>query len=131
MIEARHAFTAIAACLILTGATAAIASGLEDIVRKSSGGIFNNAAQIWNHTFYWKSMRTKGGGEPPAAALVQRREVREEVQADGGRAVVGDAPARGSGHAVLIRRSGPPEGDPLRDAAAPWRGGAQWSRTRA
>ena len=29
--------------------------------------IFNNAAQIWNHTFYWKSMTPKGGGEPPAA----------------------------------------------------------------
>src|ERR1039458_8563735 len=29
--------------------------------------IFNNAAQTWNHTFYWKSMKPKGGGEPPAA----------------------------------------------------------------
>jgi Fe-Mn family superoxide dismutase len=35
--------------------------------------IFNNAAQIWNHTFYWKSMRSKGGGEPPAA-LKQKME---------------------------------------------------------
>jgi Fe-Mn family superoxide dismutase len=35
--------------------------------------IFNNAAQIWNHTFYWKSMRPKGGGEPPAA-LKQKME---------------------------------------------------------
>ncbi|MGH8685406.1 MAG: superoxide dismutase, partial [Nitrosospira sp.] len=30
-------------------------------------GIFNNAAQIWNHTFYWNSLSPKGGGEPPAA----------------------------------------------------------------
>lgn len=37
---------------------------LEDIIRKSSGGIFNNAAQIWNHTFYWNSMAPNGGGEP-------------------------------------------------------------------
>lgn len=37
---------------------------LEDIIKKSSGGIFNNAAQIWNHTFYWHSMKPKGGGEP-------------------------------------------------------------------
>ncbi len=37
---------------------------LEDIVKKSSGGIFNNAAQVWNHTFYWNSMSPKGGGEP-------------------------------------------------------------------
>lgn len=37
---------------------------LEDIIKKSSGGIFNNSAQVWNHTFYWKSMKPKGGGEP-------------------------------------------------------------------
>jgi Fe-Mn family superoxide dismutase len=40
---------------------------LEDIVRKSSGGVFNNAAQIWNHTFYWHSMKPNGGGEPSGA----------------------------------------------------------------
>ncbi len=42
---------------------------LEDIIKKSSGGLFNNAAQTWNHTFYWNSMSPpapagKGGGEP-------------------------------------------------------------------
>jgi len=37
---------------------------LEDIIQKASGGIFNNAAQIWNHTFYWNSLSPKGGGEP-------------------------------------------------------------------
>lgn len=37
---------------------------LEDIIRKSSGGMFNNAAQIWNHTFYWHSLSPKGGGKP-------------------------------------------------------------------
>src|SRR5277367_3701919 len=37
---------------------------LEDIVKKSSGGVFNNAAQVWNHTFYWNSMSPKGGGAP-------------------------------------------------------------------
>jgi Fe-Mn family superoxide dismutase len=36
--------------------------------------IFNNAAQIWNHTFYWNSLSPKGGGEPPAA-LKQKIEV--------------------------------------------------------
>ncbi|HWA12899.1 MAG TPA: Fe-Mn family superoxide dismutase [Burkholderiales bacterium] len=35
---------------------------LEDIIRKSAGGIFNNAAQIWNHTFYWHCLSPKGGG---------------------------------------------------------------------
>ncbi len=37
---------------------------LETIVMKASGGIFNNAAQTWNHTFYWHSLKPKGGGEP-------------------------------------------------------------------
>ncbi|HLT28470.1 MAG TPA: Fe-Mn family superoxide dismutase [Myxococcaceae bacterium] len=38
--------------------------GLEDIVRRSSGGVFNNAAQVWNHTFFWNCMKPNGGGEP-------------------------------------------------------------------
>ena len=37
---------------------------LEEIVKKSSGAIFNNAAQHWNHTFYWNSLSPNGGGEP-------------------------------------------------------------------
>ncbi len=37
---------------------------LEEIVKKSSGSIFNNAAQIWNHTFYWNSLSPNGGGAP-------------------------------------------------------------------
>jgi len=37
---------------------------LEEIVKTSSGGVFNNAAQIWNHTFYWNSLSPKGGAEP-------------------------------------------------------------------
>ena len=45
---------------------------LEKIITETSGlpektAIFNNAAQIWNHTFYWESMMPKGGGDPPAA----------------------------------------------------------------
>ena len=37
---------------------------LEDIVGKSSGGVFNNAAQVWNHTFYWSCLSPNGGGAP-------------------------------------------------------------------
>lgn len=37
---------------------------LEEIILKSSGGIFNNAAQVWNHTFYWHSLSPNGGKEP-------------------------------------------------------------------
>jgi Fe-Mn family superoxide dismutase len=39
-------------------------STLEDIVKKSTGGIFNNGAQVWNHTFYWNCLAPKSGGEP-------------------------------------------------------------------
>jgi Fe-Mn family superoxide dismutase len=37
---------------------------LEEIIKKSSGPIFNNAAQVWNHTFFWNCLSPKGGGEP-------------------------------------------------------------------
>nr|WP_275937576.1 superoxide dismutase [Nannocystis exedens] len=37
---------------------------LEEIILRSDGGVFNNAAQVWNHTFYWHSMRPNGGGRP-------------------------------------------------------------------
>jgi Fe-Mn family superoxide dismutase len=37
---------------------------LEDIIMSSEGGVFNNAAQIWNHTFYWGCMKPNGGGAP-------------------------------------------------------------------
>lgn len=37
---------------------------LEEIIKKSSGGIFNNAAQVFNHTFYWNSLAPQAGGEP-------------------------------------------------------------------
>lgn len=37
---------------------------LEEIIKNSSGGIFNNAAQVWNHTFYWHCMKPNGGGQP-------------------------------------------------------------------
>ncbi len=40
---------------------------LEDIVKKASGGVFNNAAQVWNHTFYWNSLAPKAGGAPSGA----------------------------------------------------------------
>jgi Fe-Mn family superoxide dismutase len=43
-------------------------ASLEDIIMKSSGGVFNNAAQIWNHTFYWNCLSPNGGGEPTGAA---------------------------------------------------------------
>jgi Fe-Mn family superoxide dismutase len=39
-------------------------ASLEDIILKADGGIFNNAAQVWNHTFYWNCLSPNGGGAP-------------------------------------------------------------------
>jgi Fe-Mn family superoxide dismutase len=47
--------------------TAMAEKSLEEIVKTSEGGVFNNAAQVWNHTFYWNSLSPKGGGEPTGA----------------------------------------------------------------
>jgi len=44
-------------------------ASLEDIIKKSSGGVFNNAAQVWNHTFYWNSLSPNGGGQPSGKLL--------------------------------------------------------------
>ena len=42
-------------------------ASLEEIIRKSDGGIFNNAAQVWNHTFFWNCLSPQGGGAPTGA----------------------------------------------------------------
>src|SRR5580704_7688614 len=47
---------------------------LEQVIQSSEGGVFNNAAQVWNHTFYWHSMKPNGGGAPQGdlAAAITR-----------------------------------------------------------
>ncbi|MCX6154223.1 MAG: superoxide dismutase [Fe] [Candidatus Kapabacteria bacterium] len=42
---------------------------LEEIIKKSSAGMFNNAAQVWNHTFFWNCLSPNGGGSPTGAVL--------------------------------------------------------------
>jgi len=42
-------------------------ASLEDIIKKSSGGVYNNSAQVWNHTFFWNCMKPNGGGAPSGA----------------------------------------------------------------
>ncbi|QQR89255.1 MAG: superoxide dismutase [Myxococcales bacterium] len=42
---------------------------LEDIIKKAEGGVFNNAAQHWNHSFFWKCLSPNGGGSPSGALL--------------------------------------------------------------
>jgi len=46
---------------------------LEDLIRTSSGNLFDNAAQVWNHSFYWMSMKPNGGGDP-------EDELREQIE---------------------------------------------------
>ena len=50
----------------LTEGTEFANMSLEDVIKKSEGGMFNNAAQVWNHTFYWNCLSPNGGGEPTA-----------------------------------------------------------------
>lgn len=49
-------------------------ASLETIILKSQGGLFNNAAQVWNHTFYWHCLKPKGGGAPtgPVALAIDK-----------------------------------------------------------
>jgi len=42
-------------------------STLDEIIKTASGGLFNNAAQVWNHSFYWNCLSPEGGGEPGGA----------------------------------------------------------------
>jgi len=51
----------------LTAGTDMADKSLEEVVRTSDGGLFNNAAQVWNHTFYWHCLSPNGGGEPTGA----------------------------------------------------------------
>ncbi len=80
---------------------------LEEVIKSSTGGVFNNAAQVHNHTFFWNGMKPGGGGAPPAgdvADLLQRdfggwEEFRAQWIADAG--------ARfGSGYAWLVLDEG-------------------------
>lgn len=63
----KHHATYVAKLNGLVEGTAMADMSLEDVVKQSDGGIFNNAAQIWNHTFYWNSLSPNGGGEPSGA----------------------------------------------------------------
>lgn len=52
---------------VLVSGTSYEDKNLEEIIGSASGGIFNNAAQIWNHSFYWNCLSPNGGGEPLGA----------------------------------------------------------------
>jgi len=83
-------------------------ASLEEIVKKASGGIFNNAAQIWNHTFYWHCLAPKAGGEPGgelASAIAKKWGTFDTFKAEFTKQATGNF---GSGWTWLVRK---PDGD--------------------
>jgi Fe-Mn family superoxide dismutase len=80
---------------------------LEEIIKSAEGGVFNNAAQVWNHTFFWNSMKPNGGGAPPegdVADLIKRdigdfEQFKEQWVAQG-------AARFGSGYVWLVLEDG-------------------------
>jgi Fe-Mn family superoxide dismutase len=79
---------------------------LEDIIGASEGPVFNNAAQVWNHTFYWSSMKPNGGGQPTGDLLAAI--TRDFGGFDKFKAAFADAGATqfGSGWAWLVLEKG-------------------------
>lgn len=81
---------------------------LEEIIASTAGnadkiGIFNNAAQIWNHTFYWNSLSRNGGGEPPAGLKQQIEASFGSVESCKKELVAAATTQFGSGWAWLVR----------------------------
>jgi Fe-Mn family superoxide dismutase len=100
---------------------------LEEIVRGAEGGLFNNAAQVWNHTFYWNGLSPKGGGQPTgklAEAIARDLGGFEKFKADFTSAA---ATHFGSGWAWLVKDDAGKlsivatsnAGNPLRDGKTP------------
>jgi Fe-Mn family superoxide dismutase len=78
---------------------------LEEIIKKSQGGVFNNSAQVWNHTFFWNCMKPNGGGAPtgPVADAINAKwgsfdKFKEEFQ----KSAVGNF---GSGWTWLVKKT--------------------------
>ncbi len=78
---------------------------LEDIVSKASGGIFNNAAQVWNHTFYWNSLSPQGGGNPSGAIADQINSTFGSVDAFKEQFSKAGATQFGSGWVWLVKKA--------------------------
>ncbi len=78
---------------------------LEDIIKTSSGGVFNNAAQVWNHSFFWSSMKPNGGGQPKGAlaeAIAKKWGSYEAFKEAFGKSAVGNF---GSGWTWLVKKA--------------------------
>jgi len=78
---------------------------LEEVIRKSSGGVFNNAAQVWNHTFYWNCMTPSSPGVPSgalAAAIDAKYGSFDKFKEEFGKSCAGNF---GSGWTWLVKKS--------------------------
>ena len=100
-------------------------AGLEDIILssyKKEPVIFNNAAQIWNHTFYWNSMKRNGGGAPPGGSAIETALVAEFGSYEVFRDVFLKAGIAkfGSGWVWLVMKGDRPEIVSTSDADIPW-----------
>jgi len=80
-------------------------SALEEIIPKATGAVFNNAAQVWNHTFYWQGLRPQGGGDPPAALARTLTLAFGSVEAFRGEFTKTAVGTFGSGWAWLVRKN--------------------------
>lgn len=78
-------------------------ASLEDIVRRAEGGVFNNAAQIWNHTFYWNCLSPQGGGDPTGSVADALTSAFGSVQAFREAFSTKAATLFGSGWAFLVK----------------------------
>jgi Fe-Mn family superoxide dismutase len=88
----------------LTEGTENADKDLEEVIRFADGGLFNNAAQVWNHSFYWNCMKPGGGGEPSGAlaeALVRDFGSVDDFRREFKNAAVGQF---GSGWAWLVEK---------------------------
>jgi Fe-Mn family superoxide dismutase len=102
-------------------------STLEDIIRKADGGIFNNGAQVWNHTFYWNCLKPGGGGEPRGKLLEAMQTSFDSFDAFREKFSTAAATLFGSGWAWLVQNAyGDLEiikesnaGNPLRNGLVP------------
>jgi len=112
----------------MIGGTPFAESSLEDIIRKAPpGGLFNNGAQVWNHSFYWQCLAPKAGGEPSGAlaqAIMKSFGSFADFQTKFTEAAAGNF---GSGWTWLVKRADggldivntSNAGNPLRDGLTP------------
>jgi superoxide dismutase, Fe-Mn family len=79
---------------------------LEEVILSSEGGVFNNAAQVWNHTFYWSSMKPNGGGQPTGDLLAAINRDLGSVEKFAEQFAQAGATQFGSGWAWLVLEKG-------------------------